>query len=174
MLYAQIHLTLPAWVHGQIDTARAYPGDEAKVALAISLSRMNIEAGSGGPFGAAVFDADSDRIVSVGVNRVLPQNCSVAHAEAMAYMLAQQRLQRARLNRDLEDNVIGRYVLLPGADTLNARLAESQAALSEHRQRLAEVEQRLRSTAGAEEALGPAVRELFELLEVAAGGPAAG
>jgi tRNA(Arg) A34 adenosine deaminase TadA len=111
MLYAQVHLTLPAWVHGQVDTALAYPGDEAKVALAISLSRTNIEAGSGGPFGAAVFDADTDRIVSVGVNRVLPQSCSVAHAETMAYMLAQQRLQRARLNRDLDDNIIGRYVL---------------------------------------------------------------
>ena len=98
MLYAQVHLTLPAWVHERIDLARAYPGDEAKVALAIELSRLNTEACSGGPFGAAVFDAGSDRVVSVGVNRVLPQSCSVAHAETMAYMLAQQRLQRSRLN----------------------------------------------------------------------------
>ena len=111
MLYAQVHLTLPAWVHEHVDPARAYPGDAAKVALAIELSRRNIDAGSGGPFGAAVFNADDDRIVSVGVNRVLPQSCSVAHAETMAYMLAQQRLQRARLNRDLDGNAIGRFVL---------------------------------------------------------------
>ena len=111
MLYAQVHLTLPAWVHEQVDARRAYPGDEAKVALAIELSRLNVDAGSGGPFGAAVFNADDDRIVSIGVNRVLLQSCSVAHAETMAYMLAQQRLQRARLNRDLDDNVIGRFVL---------------------------------------------------------------
>jgi len=111
MLYAQVHLTLPAWVHEHVDATRAYPGDEAKVALAIELSRLNIEAASGGPFGAAVFNADDDRIVSVGVNRVLPQSCSVAHAETMACMLAQQRLQRARLNRDLDDNAIGRFVL---------------------------------------------------------------
>ena len=115
MLYAQVHLTLPAWVHEQVDTTRAYPGDEAKVALAIELSRMNVEAGSGGPFGAAVFNAEDDRIVSVGVNRVLPQACSVAHAETMAYMLAQQRLQRARLNRDLDDRVAGRFVLATSA-----------------------------------------------------------
>jgi len=115
MLYAQVHLTLPAWVHGQIDTARAYAGDEEKVALAIELSRMNVAAASGGPFGAAVFNADDDRIVSIGVNRVLPQSCSVAHAETMAYMLAQQRLQRPRLNRDLDDNVIGRFVLATSA-----------------------------------------------------------
>ena len=111
MLYAQVHLTLPAWVHEFVDTARVYPADVDKVALAVELSRRNVEAGSGGPFGAVVFNADDDRIVSVGVNRVLPQSCSVAHAETMAYMLAQQRLQRARLNRDLDDNVVGRFVL---------------------------------------------------------------
>ncbi len=97
MLYAQIHLTLPAWVHESVDTARAYPGDEAKVELAVGLSRQNIQAQSGGPFGAAVFGPD-DRIIAVGVNRVLTQACSLAHAETMAYMLAQQRTQRARLN----------------------------------------------------------------------------
>ncbi|RNF84158.1 nucleoside deaminase [Montanilutibacter psychrotolerans] len=97
MLYAQVHLTLPAWVHEAVDTGVAYPSDEDKVALAIELSRRNVDAASGGPFGAAVFDA-ADRIVAVGVNRVLPHNCSVAHAEMMAYMLAQQRTQRARLN----------------------------------------------------------------------------
>ena len=97
MLYAQVHLTLPAWVHEQVDTARTYPGDDDKVALAIELSRFNIEAHSGGPFGAAVFGTD-DRVIAVGVNRVLPHNCSLAHAETMACMLAQQRMQQSRLN----------------------------------------------------------------------------
>lgn len=97
MLHAQVHLTLPAWVHDAVETDRGYVGDEAKVALAISLSRLNIEALTGGPFGAAVFGPD-DRIIAVGVNRVLPHACSLAHAETMAYMLAQQRTQRARLN----------------------------------------------------------------------------
>ena len=57
------------------------------------------------PFGVlGVFTDDArqfgpdDRIVAVGVNRVLPQQCSLAHAETMAYMLAQQRLQTPRLN----------------------------------------------------------------------------
>lgn len=97
MLYAQVHLTLPAWVHEAVDGSARYVGDTDKVALAIELSRMNIEAATGGPFGAAVFGPD-DRIISIGVNRVLPQNTSLAHAENMAYMLAQQRLQTARLN----------------------------------------------------------------------------
>lgn len=110
MLYAQVHLTLPAWVHDAVDTARPYPTDADKVALAIDLSRRNVEHASGGPFGAAVFGPD-DRIVAVGVNRVLPHTCSVAHAEMMAYMLAQQRTQRARLNRDADDAPTGPIVL---------------------------------------------------------------
>ena len=110
MLYAQIHLTLPAWVHEAIDTTRTYAGDDDKVALAIELSRLNIEERSGGPFGAAVFGPD-DRLIAVGVNRVLPHSCSVAHAEMMAYMLAQQRTQRARLNRNDADEAIGPITL---------------------------------------------------------------
>jgi tRNA(Arg) A34 adenosine deaminase TadA len=105
MLYAQVHLTLPAWVHEAVDTSLAYPDDEAKVGLAIELSARNVDLATGGPFGAAVFDGN-DRIVAVGVNRVVPHACSVAHAEMMAYMTAQQRLQRFRLNEDG-----GRFVL---------------------------------------------------------------
>lgn len=97
MLYAQVHLTLPAWIHDQIDLDRRYPGDEAKVALAIELSRLNVEHASGGPFGAVVFGPD-DKVIAAGVNRVMPHATSLAHAENMAYMLAQQRLQTPRLN----------------------------------------------------------------------------
>ncbi|WP_413624147.1 nucleoside deaminase [Luteibacter sp. Lutesp34] len=99
MLYAQVHLTLPAWVHEAVNTSVDYAGDDAKVGLAIELSGLNVDLGTGGPFGAVVFDGN-DRIVAVGVNRVVPHNCSAAHAEMMAYMTAQQRLQRFRLNED--------------------------------------------------------------------------
>ena len=110
MLYAQVHLTLPAWVHDAVDTTRAYASDADKVALAILLSKHNVEAQSGGPFGAAVFGPD-DRVISVGVNRVVPQATSLAHAENMAYMLAQQRTQRPRLNRDADDQPVGPITL---------------------------------------------------------------
>lgn len=110
MLLAQVHLTLPVWVHDAVDASRTYASDAEKVSLAIALSRGNVEHGSGGPFGAVVFGAD-DRIVAVGVNRVLPQTCSVAHAEMMAYMLAQQRTQRARLNRDDDGRAVGPITL---------------------------------------------------------------
>lgn len=114
MLLAQIHLTLPIWVHDAVDAAALYASDADKVALAIALARHNIDARTGGPFGAAVF-GPNDRIVAIGVNRVLPQNCSIAHAETMAYMLAQQRLQRARLNENAEGVRDGRYTLATSA-----------------------------------------------------------
>ena len=97
MLYAQVHLALPAWIHEAFDPAATFASDEDKVALAIELSRRNVEARSGGPFGAALFGPD-DRVVAVGVNRVMPHTTSLAHAENMAYMLAQQRLRAPRLN----------------------------------------------------------------------------
>ncbi len=114
MLYAQVHLTLPVWVHDAVDATRAYTSDQDKVALAIELSHGNIQAQTGGPFGAVVFGPD-DRIVAAAVNVVLPQNTSLAHAETMAYMLAQQRLQRARINEDDSGARSGRYTLATSA-----------------------------------------------------------
>jgi len=110
MLPLQIHLTLPPWIGDAVDADRCYPSDEERVGLAIALSRHNVERSGGGPFGAAVFGADSGRLIAVGVNRVIPQSCSVAHAEMMAMMIAQQRLGRHRLNGNGE-----RYVLAASA-----------------------------------------------------------
>ncbi len=97
MLYAQLHLTLPAWVHDEVDPARIYPDPASRIALAIDLSRLNLHHRSGGPFGAAVFN-DAGRLVGIGVNRVVPSQCSAAHAEVMALATSQQRVQRYRLN----------------------------------------------------------------------------
>lgn len=109
-LPSRVELTLPAWIADAVAGAGVVAGDEDKVALAIELSRRNVDAGTGGPFGAVVFGPD-DRVVAAAVNRVMPVNCSLAHAEALAYMLAQQRLGRARLNRDDDDRPLGPFVL---------------------------------------------------------------
>lgn len=94
-----IGLSLPDWIDGEIDFSRRYVDDDARMALAIGLARRNVERGTGGPFGAAIFRGDGE-LVAVGVNRVVPQKCSVAHAEMMAFMSAQARLGRQRLNED--------------------------------------------------------------------------
>src|SRR5512141_2214437 len=102
-----LQLTLPDWLRHNLDEDRVYADDKSRVALAIDLARRNVENATGGPFGAAVFTGDG-RLVSVGVNRVLPQNCSAAHAEMVAYMLAQARVQRSRLNENGERFVLAR------------------------------------------------------------------
>ncbi|HET7843661.1 MAG TPA: nucleoside deaminase [Xanthomonadales bacterium] len=99
MLYAQVHLTLPPWVHQAVDPNTVCATPESRMALAIELARLNVDRRTGGPFGAAVFTGEG-RLVSVGVNRVVPSSCSVAHAEMLAFMTAQLRLQRFRLNED--------------------------------------------------------------------------
>lgn len=99
----------PAWIDREIDSDRIYPDDDARMALAIELARRNVEYGTGGPFGAVVFD-DDGRIISIGVNSVIAQCCSIAHAEIMALASAQQKLQRARLNESG-----GRFVLATSA-----------------------------------------------------------
>jgi len=99
MIYAQVHLNLPAWVSSDIDPLALFADDQARMRFVAGLARKNVELGTGGPFGAAIFDQNG-RLISVGVNRVMPQNCSLAHAEIMAFMTAQQRLQKYRLNDD--------------------------------------------------------------------------
>ncbi|BBD78938.1 nucleoside deaminase [Aerosticca soli] len=109
MLPHEIRLALPAWLDEVVDTQRRYLDDVDRMTVAIALARANVTRERGGPFGAAVFDG-AGRLVAAGVNRVVAQHCSAAHAEMLAYMGAQQRLGRFRLNADG-----GRYVLATSA-----------------------------------------------------------
>lgn len=68
------------------------PTLEERVRLVIDLARENTLRGTGGPFGAAIFERDSGKLIAVGVNRVVPDQCSIAHAEMMAFAMAQQEL----------------------------------------------------------------------------------
>jgi tRNA(Arg) A34 adenosine deaminase TadA len=68
--------------------------------LAVELARENVTQKTGGPFGAAVFEADSGRLVAAGVNLVESSNCSIAHAEMVAIALAQRALGHYDLGRD--------------------------------------------------------------------------
>jgi tRNA(Arg) A34 adenosine deaminase TadA len=51
-----------------------------------------VEHGTGGPFGAAVFEEATGRLVSVGVNLVETRDNAVLHAEVVALMFAQRAL----------------------------------------------------------------------------------
>ena len=89
----ELNLELPEW----IDTFLAeYPvvisSMETQMRFVLDLTERNIREKTGGPFGAAVFEQESGKLVSVGVNVVVEQNCSAAHAEMMALMLAQKKI----------------------------------------------------------------------------------
>lgn len=84
-----IRIRLPAWL-GEFTAGVVRDSDADKVAFAIDLAERNVERGAGGPFGAAVFEADSGRLIACGVNLVTPSGYSVAHAEILALCAAQQ------------------------------------------------------------------------------------
>lgn len=86
-----VQVTLPDWIDDVVDWERPYVTDEEKMRLAIALSRENVARDTGGPFGAAVFEEASGRLVSVGVNSVVRLNNSTLHAEMVAFQLAQAR-----------------------------------------------------------------------------------
>ena len=85
---------LPAWVDVFLNHQSAvYSTIEDRMRLVVDLARKNIANETGGPFGAAVFDA-SGALVAVGVNLVITANCSVLHAEITAIIMAQKILGR--------------------------------------------------------------------------------
>lgn len=83
-------LKLPDWIETLLPNPdQLYPTVEDRMRLVIELSRLNVQHGTGGPFGAGVFDLSSGKLLAPGVNLVLPSQCSVAHAEIVAFMMAQ-------------------------------------------------------------------------------------
>jgi len=95
MNFPQVTLGLPGWVDEFFsEPDRAYPTDEERMRLVIELSRLNVERGTGGPFGAGVFDLSTNRLVAPGVNLVTTANLSSAHAEVVAIMVAQRVVGR--------------------------------------------------------------------------------
>ena len=88
-----IIVEMPSWIAEEMARRPSlYPDLDARIQLVIEFSRLNVEHDTGGPFAAAVFEEESGRLVSIGVNRVVPTSVSSAHAEFTALALAQQKL----------------------------------------------------------------------------------
>ena len=91
MRFPSVTLRLPDWVGGLIlDPDRTYPNVEDRMRLAVELSREGSRRGSGGPFGAAIFDRETNKLLAPGVNLVLASGYSFGHAEMVAIMVAHQ------------------------------------------------------------------------------------
>jgi len=101
MIFPAIEIALPEWLDTVLPNEnKVYPRPEDRMDLVIALARQNVDAGTGGPFGAGIFDMRSSRLIAPGVNLVMSANYSVAHAEIVAMMLAQKRVGTYDLGAD--------------------------------------------------------------------------
>jgi tRNA(Arg) A34 adenosine deaminase TadA len=92
-LPSSVTLAMPDWFDAVIAALPDTVPDVAdRMAIVNELALHNVEARTGGPFAAGVFERDSGRVVALGVNRVVPLVASCAHAEFMALTLAQSAL----------------------------------------------------------------------------------
>jgi tRNA(Arg) A34 adenosine deaminase TadA len=94
MDYPEFVLKLPSWVNELVTRPGIkFATIEDRMSLAIDLARSNVHHGTGGPFGAAVFDQHTNMLLAPGVNLVVSANCSMLHAEVVAITIAQQVVQ---------------------------------------------------------------------------------
>lgn len=98
MITPEIKIALPSWTESLVDWKKRYKTDEEKMSLTINLSAENVSRKTGGPFGAAIFSAETGELSAVGVNQVVRLNNSTLHAEMVAIMTAQAVLENYSLN----------------------------------------------------------------------------
>lgn len=92
---------LPPWAISVARRRQEPPVTAAdRMRFVIQLALANVTARTGGPFGAAVFESQTGRLIAVGVNVVEPSNCSLAHAEIVALANAHQAVRHFDLGTD--------------------------------------------------------------------------
>ena len=84
-----VRVDLPEWAESFESPGQQFSGDVERMQLAVDLARENVTRRTGGPFGAAIFEGDSGRLVAIGVNSVVRLNNCALHAEMVAFMRAQ-------------------------------------------------------------------------------------
>ncbi len=93
MYPTEITLSVPDWLSTELSRLPShFPTVEERMAAVIRFSQLNVERDTGGPFAAGVFERDTGKLVVIGVNRVVANGCSSAHAEVMTLSLAQKML----------------------------------------------------------------------------------
>ena len=88
-----VQVDLPAWAAAFEPVGQTFAGDSERMQLAIDLARENVTRQTGGPFGAAIFEGDTGKLVAIGVNSVVRLNNCALHAEMVAFMRAQAALR---------------------------------------------------------------------------------
>ncbi len=96
-MHYDLSLSLPRWTES-IVLPKSIATDNEKMTFVINLALRNIDERTGGPFGAAIFAGDE--LISIGVNTVIPNSSSLAHAEMMAFGLAQKHYDSFSLSAE--------------------------------------------------------------------------
>ena len=100
MIFPAFSIQLPQWVYSFTPGSKTiYSTIEERMELAIELAAQNINH-DGGPFGAAVFERQSGKLIAPGINLVMQTNCSVVHAEIVAIVFAQQKVENFDLGTE--------------------------------------------------------------------------
>lgn len=90
----EFKVDLPEWAVKENEKLPSHlPKVEDQMEAVIRFSKLNFQHETGGPFSAGVFEKETGKVVIVGVNRVVPNNMSSAHAEIVTLSLAQQILK---------------------------------------------------------------------------------
>ena len=87
-----IQFSLPAWLSAYVKECLYIKDIDARMEFVIAAARKNVQEQTGGPFAAAVFEMESGKLISLGVNLVTTQGLSILHAEMVAIAIAQTKL----------------------------------------------------------------------------------
>ena len=107
-----ISFQVPDWVSEYSRRYQVTSDLNERVSFVITASKKNIEEGTGGPFAAAIFESDTNELVSLGVNLVETQQSSMLHAEMVAIAIAQAKLE----TYDLGDSSSAGYELVASTE----------------------------------------------------------
>lgn len=92
----------PDWLAALAPADLAMPTDLDRARFVIKIAVENVERRTGGPFGAAIFETASSRLIAAGVNSVLRLGNPILHAEVMAIMAACARVGSYKLGAPFE------------------------------------------------------------------------
>lgn len=91
--FSTLVLQLPTWIQEFLEDKDVnYDSVDQRMRLVVDLARLNGKHQTGGPFAAGIFERQSGKLLSVGINIVEQSHCSIAHAEIMALALGQKIL----------------------------------------------------------------------------------
>jgi tRNA(Arg) A34 adenosine deaminase TadA len=96
----QIAFHIPAWVNRFALAYSSSTNIEGRMSFVVAAAKQNVTERTGGPFAAAVFERDSGKLISLGVNLVTAEGLSVLHAEIVAITVAQKILGTYDLGRE--------------------------------------------------------------------------